>query len=137
MLNKLTAFILTAAIFGGAIANPVLGQASQTKQAKQAEKVAEVRGRIAKLGTGEKAKVKVKLYSGTIYQGYVSSAGDSDFLIVDKTGASTKVNYSDVKSFVGKGLPLAAKIGIGVLAGIGALVVIFGIAYASSDPPRF
>ena len=47
---------------------------------------------VLKLGTGERARVEVKLRDETKLKGYISAAGADSFTVTDKrTGASTVV----------------------------------------------
>ena len=101
----------------------LFAQSTQTKEAKRAQ---EVKTKIRNLGTGQSAVVKVKLYSGTKYEGYVQSAAENDFVVVTTTGQSNTVAYSDVKSIGGKNMSTGAKIAIGVGIGAGVtLLVLF------------
>jgi hypothetical protein len=60
----------------------------------QAEKV---KAKIAKIGTGPKARVKVKLKDGTSLQGHINKIEDNGFeLIADKSGTVNSVSYTDV-----------------------------------------
>lgn len=99
--------------------------AAQTKPTKQQKRAAKVADEIGKLGTGEKAKVRVKLYSGTVHQGYVARTDSEGFDVVGRTGKSDTVRYADVRSIGGSNLSTGAKIGIGVGFGAGITLLIF------------
>jgi hypothetical protein len=104
--------------------------------ANQGDTAAEkVKAAVAKRGTGPKAKVTVKLKDKTRLKGYISNAGGDSFALSDtKTGQVRTLAYTDVAEVKKQGgMSLAAKIGIGVGAGVGAL----GIAYliACHDDP--
>lgn len=101
------------------------GQVKLTGSEKKTEKI---RSKVKKLGTGEKAKIRVKLGDGTTYQGYIRESSESDFVVVNKTGSSTAVKYSDVKSIGGKNLSTGAKIAIAASA-IGA-IIFFAVFWA-------
>lgn len=124
-MKKIASTLLISVIFGLATVPMSFAQPSQTKQDKQSRKVKE---KIKKLGTGERVKIKVKLYNDTTYQGYLKEANDDDFVIVDKGGGSTTVKYSDVKSTGGKNLSTGAKIAIAASA-IGA-IIFFAVFWA-------
>jgi hypothetical protein len=79
--------------------------------------------KVVKFGTGDRARIKVKLYNDTKYRGYVKEAGEDNFVVVDKAGSVTTISYADVSSISGKNLSTGAKIGIGI--GIGAGVTLF------------
>lgn len=118
--KSLTVFLLLtlSGIFGGA------SLSAQTKQDKKTVKVEE---KLKKLGTGEKAKVKVKLYNATTYQGYLSATNDEDFVVIDKGGNPNTLRYSDVDKIGGKNLSTGAKIAIGVGIGLAVIIAIIGI----------
>ena len=113
------------AIFILATASPAFAQSAQTKQEKQTQKI---KGKIKELGLGEKAKIKVKLYNDNTYQGYLKEANENDFVIVDASGNSNIVKYSDVRSLGGKNLSTGAKIAIAASA-IGA-IIFFAVFWA-------
>jgi hypothetical protein len=109
-----------------------LGTAGITYAATETEKnvrfAGKVKTNIFKLGTGQAARVKVKLRDKTKLEGYISAADEKTFTITDlKTGAATTVDYPQVKSVKGNNLSTGAKIAIGV--GIAAAVIIFLIYY--------
>jgi hypothetical protein len=91
-------------------------------QTKQEKKAAKVKDKLQKLGTGEKAKIKVKTYGGVTYQGYVSAANADDFTVTDKGGTAHGVRYADVDKIGGKNLSTGAKIGIGIAIGAAAVI---------------
>ena len=89
----------------------------------EANLVAREPAAVLKLGTGEEARVRVKLRDKSKLEGYVSSAGDESFVVTNfKTGAATTVPYPQVKGVAGNNLSTGAKIAIGI--GIGAGVVL-------------
>ena len=91
----------------------------------QAEKV---KAKVAKLGTGEKAKAKVKLHSGEKLKGYISSAGENDFTVTDKkTGQSKTIAYSDVDEIKKPGLSQGTKIALIVVVAVVATAAILAI----------
>ena len=64
---------------------------------KEAQSVEQIRIQVAKVGVGEKAKATIITKDGTKIKGYVSQAGDEDFVIRDrKTNAPTTIRYADV-----------------------------------------
>jgi hypothetical protein len=106
---------------------------AQTQDNKNVEKI---KTKIAKIGTGEKSKVRVELLNQTKLKGYVSAIDNDSFTVTDKkTGTATKVDYAQVKKVMnGYGLSTAAKIGIGVGIAVPVAIVltIFGI-YCSNE----
>ena len=92
----------------------------------QAEKI---KMKVAKMGTGEKAKAKIKLRSGEKLKGYISSAGENDFMITDKkTGQAKTIAYSDVdeikKPGLSQGMKIALIVGIAVVATAAILAIL-------------
>lgn len=85
-----------------------------------------IKGDILKRGLGKEARVKVQLKDGTEVRGSVDHAGEDDFVVADGKGSQRTIVYGDVARVKGRGLPIAAKIGIGIAAGVG---VVFAIAY--------
>jgi len=117
-------FILAVAIVGGSTFTlPLIAQTRQEKKA------ADVKEKIQKLGTGQSAVVKVKLYNDTEYKGYVSRAGDEDFEVVDTARNSHTVKYSEVQSIGGKNMSTGTKIAIGVGIGAGITLLILLLVF--------
>lgn len=79
----------------------LLAPATQTfgagqKAAKQTP-VEKIKIQVAKVGVGEKAKATITTKDGAKIKGYVSQAGDDDFVIRDrKTSSPTTIRYADV-----------------------------------------
>src|SRR5215207_3227615 len=81
-----------------------------------------IKANVLKLGTGESARVKVKLRDQAKLEGYISDAGADTFTVTNrKTGVATTIAYPQVKSVQGNNLSTGAKIAIGV--GIAATVI--------------
>ena len=103
----------------------------------QADKI---KMKVAKMGTGEKAKAKIKLRSGEKLKGYISSAGENDFTITDKkSGKATTIAYADVDEIKKPGLSQGTKIALIVVvavvatAAILAAVVVHGLNNLNID----
>lgn len=98
---------------------------------KEARIALKVKGEISKLGTGEAAKIKVKLRDKTKVSGYVSEIGEDSFTVIDKqTGNATQIPYSQVKKASGKN-HLSGRT---ILIGLGIAWLIFiSIIIATSD----
>ena len=89
----------------------------------------QVKAEVFKRGTGEKAKVKVKLRDGSEVRGYINKANEDSFEVHEKAGKSVTLAYSDVISVRKPGLSRGAKIGISV--GVGA-AAFFAVVYAAT-----
>jgi hypothetical protein len=105
---------------------------ADSKEAKQARFAEKVKANVLKLGTGESARVKVKLRDQAKLEGYISDAGAETFTVTDrKTGVATTVAYPQVKSVQGNNLSTGAKIAIGV--GVAASII-FIILWFTTGP---
>ena len=95
----------------------------------------EVKSKVAKLGTGSKAKATVWLADGRKVKGYVSQAGAEDFVMRDrKTDVPTTVRYADVVKFErNNGHSTAKWVTIGAGAGIGGFLIILFATLAHLD----
>jgi len=89
----------------------------------------QVKAEVFKRGTGEKAKVKVKLRDGSELRGYISKADEQSFEVQQKDGKSVTIPYADAASVRKPGLSKGAKIGIGV--GVGA-AAFFGVVLGAT-----
>jgi len=96
---------------------------AQTNTGNNAATVEKIKANVTKRGTGEKARVNVKMLNGTKMKGFISQTGDDSFTLTDsKTKQTSTLAYSDVAQVKGTGLSTGMKILIGV--GIGVAVVI-------------
>lgn len=128
MFKKLVTLLLVLTINLGAV-RLAYADSKEDKQARFAEKV---RANVLKLGTGESARVKVKLRDQAKLEGYISDAGAETFTVTNrKTGVATTIDYVQVKSVQGNNLSTGAKIAIGV--GIAA-TIIFIILWFTTGP---
>jgi len=88
----------------------------------------QVKAEVFKRGTGEKAKVKVKLRDGSELRGYISKADEQSFEVQQKDGKSVTIPYADAASVRKPGLSKGAKIGIGV----GVAAAFFGVVLGAT-----
>jgi hypothetical protein len=85
--------LLASALFVASISMPVVAQQSNS----EGTTLDKVKAKVAKLGTGEKAKATVILKDGKKVKGYIGQAGSDDFVLRDrKTDSPTTLRYSDV-----------------------------------------
>ena len=122
-MRKQISVILIASLVFVVSGGHVFAQGSARKQVSPVEKI---KAKIARLGTGKKARAQIKLQTGEKTKGYVSSAGENDFAFSDKSSGQTKtISYSDVSEVKKSGgLSTAAKIGIGLGIGVGVLAIV-------------
>ncbi|MGC2235295.1 MAG: hypothetical protein WA584_03990 [Pyrinomonadaceae bacterium] len=127
MIKKFTSLMLIGLLLNLALYSTA--KANNTE--KEARIALQVKNEISKLGTGEAAKIKVKLRDKTKLSGYVSEIGEDSFTVIDKqTGNATQISYTQVKKASGKNHLNGRKILIGI--GI-AMFVLMCIAFASTD----
>lgn len=112
MFKKILSVMLVGFLLSVAGTRLAYAGTREEKQSRFAEKVKEG---IAKLGTGEDARLEVKLRNKTRLKGYVSEAGPDSFIIVDKKkNAASTVAYAQVAQVKGNNLSQAAEIALGV-----------------------
>jgi len=105
---------------------------AETKEEKDVRYAEKVKTNVLKLGTGESARVRIKLRDKTKIEGYISSADEDGFVVTNpKTKVAMEVSYPQVKSVQGNNLSTGAKIAIGV--GIAA-ALIFIILWYTTGP---
>jgi hypothetical protein len=94
-----------------------------------------VKANVDRAGLGAKARVTVKMKDGTERKGYVSERHDADFILRDhKTDAPTTIAYADVvRVHVDHGHSTARNTTIGVLVGVGAVISVLAVLFASLD----
>jgi hypothetical protein len=129
MFKQLLSLSLVALLINLAAVTPAYAASKEEKQARFVEKV---KASVLKFGTGEAARVKIKLQDKTKLAGYISAADGEGFTVIDKkTGIATTLVYAQVKSVEGHNLSTGAKIAIG--AGIAA-AIIFIILWFTTGP---
>lgn len=120
MFKKLVSLVLVALLINIAGMRVAYADSKEEKQSRFTEKV---KASVLKLGTGEAARVKVKLQDKRKIEGYISAADGEGFTVTNlKTGIATEVAYPQVKSIKGNNLSTGAKIAIGV--GIAAAIIL-------------
>jgi hypothetical protein len=99
---------------------------AQTRTGNDAATINKIKANVSKRGTGEKARVNVKMLNGTKVKGFINQAGDESFTLTDsKTKQTSTLDYSDVAQVKGTGLSKGGKIliGVGVAVAVTAIVV--------------
>ena len=113
----LTGLLLLATNFGS--------QPVRADTIEDAQLAGKARVSILKIGTGQKARVEVKLRDNTRLKGYVSEVGADTFTVTDaKTGASSTVAYNNVAQVKkpGNGFSTMTKVLIG--SAVAAAIII-------------
>ncbi|HWS89024.1 MAG TPA: hypothetical protein VN282_18765 [Pyrinomonadaceae bacterium] len=129
MLKKICSVALAAMLLQAAAA-PAFARSAAEKESKRAEAV---RAKLARLGTGEAARIRVELRDKTKLEGYVSEAGPEGFVVVNKAGVATAVAYPQVAKAKGHNLSTGAKIAIGIGIGAGITLLILFLIATSDD----
>jgi hypothetical protein len=128
MWRRILSLTLVCLLMHLSAAAPTLAQSKAEKEARHAERV---KAGILKLGTGESARVKLRLRDKTKLEGYVSAASAESFTVINpKTGVATPVAYPQVKQIKGHNLSTGAKIAIGFGILVAALLVTYLILNA-------
>jgi hypothetical protein len=117
------------------VVSPLALTASAAPKAQKRPSAEEVKVKVARLGTGSKARATVWTSSGTKVKGYVSQAGENDFVMRDrKTDAPTTISYADVVKFDrNQGHSTAKWVTIGAVAGVGTFIIILFATIAHLD----
>jgi hypothetical protein len=129
MLKTCLSFLVAGLLFLSVVSQPATAQQDKQSLTEQ------IKIKIAKLGIGEKAKATITMKDGTKTKGYVSRAGDDDFVMRDrKTDAATTIRYADVvKAERNRGHSTARNIAIGVGIGVGAFLAAIAIIITHLD----
>jgi len=126
---KLISFVCWCLIVCVPLAAWPQSQAVQPSDAQSAK----VKNEVRKLGSGERARVKVTLRDKTEVKGYISQIGTDSFQVTDKkSGRSTPIAYQEVDKVRKRGLSTGAKIAILAGTGVG-IVVIAALAQLSAS----
>ena len=126
MYKQFLSLALSVLLLSQGAAAPVYAQTQGGKEARRAEKV---KARIAALGTGESARVRIALRNrrGEV-KGYVREAGAEGFTLVEpKTGVVTVIPYAQVRAIN----PSHVASIVAPLAAVGVLVVVIAVALSS------
>ena len=131
MFRTLLSLILVGLLVHGVNAAPLLAAQGNN----EAQAVEKVRLKVAKLGTGDKARATVRIKDGRKIKGFISQAGQDDFTIRDRnTGQPTTVSYRDViKVEDNRGHSTLRNVLIGVGVGAGAFLAVLLIVFASLE----
>jgi len=131
MFTKHFTLVLAAVLF--CTASGITSRASGNENAKPGH-IDKIKQKVSKRGTGEKARVSVKLNDGTKLKGYVSESAAEHFTLLrtdEQMGAALKINYRDVAEIKdrGKGMSTTSKVLIGTGAGVGVTVGVLALVF--------
>ena len=88
------------------------------------EPTADLRQRLAPLGTGPDARIEVRRRDGTKVKGYVTQLGTAAIAIASQSGATTQVPYDDIAKVRGHNLSTGWKIAIGAGIAVGVVLLV-------------
>jgi len=130
MFRKIVSLVLAVLLFTTTNVNIAYASSSEEKDARLA---AEVKEGVNRHGVGKEAQVEIRLRNKTKLKGYISEAGEDNFVVINaKTGESNVVTYLSVKQIKGNNHSLGVKIAIGVAiaaAVVVVLIIIIGLGF--------
>lgn len=130
MFKKILTLALTALLLATQSGTTAFAASQATKNVDTLDKI---KANVDRAGLGAKARVTVKMKDGTERKGYVSERHDADFILRDhKTDAPATITYADVaRIHVDQGHSTARNTTIGVLVGVGAVISVLAVLFAS------
>jgi hypothetical protein len=131
MRKTYSIFFLAALLWLG----PVVQTTTATPRGQQRILADEIKIKVAKMGTGSKARATVWLTNGAKVKGYVAQAAENDFVMRDrKTNVPTTISYANVTKFErNNGHSTAKWVGLGAAVGVGTFVLILVATIAHLD----
>lgn len=106
---------------------------AQTNKVTESERVAQLKTKLAKLGTGKKTRVEIKLSDNTKRTGYLSQVNENSFVLTDvKTGQNTEFTFVNIADAKKSGKPAWVKLAIAGVIVI-AVVVTFSVLCGNPD----
>ena len=101
--NVFLYLLIGALLFTSVVPFPTL---AQTKPNAETERITKLKTKLAKFGTGKKARLEVRLSDNTKRTGYLSEVKEHSFVLTDlKTGQNTEVVYANVADARKTGMP--------------------------------
>lgn len=128
--RNLSILLISSLLISTVLAPSMLAQSTTEKDAKQ---TAKLKARLAKLNTGKKTRIEVRLPDSSKQTGYLSQVNDESFVLTDpKTGQNTEFKYANISDAKNRGIPAWAKVAIVGGAVLGA-ILIFKAACGNPD----
>ncbi len=126
MAYRTVSLILAAVLLQTLFPAPALAQ-DQQPQRQTASEMKRVVEKAAAKGKAVKVRLRNKTDKGNKLSGKPSDISDLGFVLTDqKTGATQKLAYEDLRDVRQKGMSKGAKIALGVVAGIVLAAVVVG-----------
>ncbi len=121
-----TSFIFAVILLVHSFLLPITSYANPPELSKHALKV---RTEILKLGTGEEARLAVKLKDKTKLKGFIREAGEDHFILVEtNSNREVTVPYNQVQQGKGQNLSLGTKIIVIATLALTALLILFELS---------
>jgi hypothetical protein len=131
MIKKSLTVVLIALML---LFNNLQSVTAQTRTVNDAATINKIKANVSKRGTGEKARVNVKMLNGTKMKGFISQTGEDSFTLADsKTKQTSTLAYSDIAQVKKQGMSTGTKILIGVGVGVAVTAVVLAIAARNLD----
>ena len=101
---------------------------SSTRAEKEVKRRDQLKAQIAKHGTGEKARIRVKMMDGKTLKGFIEEAGADSFILREpNTWTPNTIAYSDVSKIRDKEASTCQKVlFVWALLGVASLVLFRG-----------
>ena len=130
-MTRTSPTIIACLLAGALICQTAIAGSPLEKESRYAQKI---KASLLELGTGDAARVTVKLKDKTKLTGYIKEIGDRSFVIADAaTASATTVPYPDVVQVHGNNLSTGAKIAITVAIIVAAAIILYSVRGAFCD----
>ena len=131
MFKQIVSVALSAAVLVFSCAEASAGSKEADRRTAFAEKV---RLNVQRLGTGDAARVKVRLATGERLAGCVDRVSDDAFVVRDlETGQTTVVPYGSVNTVQGNNINTGVKIALTFLITMAIAMGILAIVLSTVD----
>lgn len=131
MINRIVALLMIALLTTAASGSTILVRDNDGQ--KRQVSVAEIKEKIEKFGTGEKARVKVELLDKSKFQGYISKTDAETFTVTAfESGFTKEIRYDQVKKIKGYNGSTAKVIAISVVIAIPAFLLLYYLRLRNS-----
>jgi hypothetical protein len=135
MVNKLIASALSMILSLATFSRLSYARTESKPRSREERRTAEVRTELKKRSTGRRGQVTVRLLDGRELNGQINHTGENTFTVFDrKTGKTTELAYSEVKSLGVKGLSKGRKVSIISALAVGMVVLIGVMSFKNFHP---
>ena len=131
MSKRLFTLALAGLILNLFVAAPSVNGRTQADETKHVNKV---RGQVARIGIGPRARVEIRLRDETKLKGFIGESDETRFVVVDtKTGARRTLEYQQVQKVKSYRLTSAFKTALAVGIGVGAALFTVALLCTASE----